>query len=45
MLGYCPADRHVRLATGLDAQSAMPVRSVPMVGALATGELKMEMQQ
>jgi hypothetical protein len=45
MLGYCPADRHVRLAIGLDAQSAMPVRSVPMVGALATGELKMEMQQ
>ena len=31
-LGYCPTDRHVRMAVGLDAMSAMPVRSVPSVG-------------
>jgi hypothetical protein len=32
MLGHCPTDRHVRLAVGLDAVSAAPVRSVPAVG-------------
>ena len=29
MLGYCPTDRHVRVATGLDADSVPPVRGVP----------------
>ena len=32
MLNLCPADRHVRLATGLDAVSTAAVRSVPVVG-------------
>lgn len=32
MLNLCPADRHVRLATGLDAVSAAAVRSVPVAG-------------
>lgn len=31
-LGYCPTDRHVRVAIGLDAVSAAPVRSVPKDG-------------
>jgi transglutaminase-like putative cysteine protease len=29
-LNLCPTDRHVRLATGLDAMSTMPVRCVPV---------------
>ena len=28
-LGLCPTDRHVRIATGLDAASTQPVRAVP----------------
>ena len=32
-LNICPTDRHVRVAAGLDAASAAPVRSVPMLGA------------
>jgi transglutaminase-like putative cysteine protease len=28
-LGYCPTDQHVRLATGLDSLTTMPLRSVP----------------
>jgi len=32
MLNLCPTERHVRVATGLDAIAAMPVRSVPSVG-------------
>lgn len=32
MLEICPTDRHVRVATGLDAFSAMPVRSYPATG-------------
>ena len=32
MLNLCPTERHVRVATGLDAISAVPVRSVPSVG-------------
>jgi hypothetical protein len=30
MLGYCPAERHVRVACGLDASSTVPVRSLPI---------------
>ena len=33
MLGHCPSEMHVRLATGLDAQSTPPIRSVPAAGA------------
>ncbi|WP_395813761.1 transglutaminase domain-containing protein [Devosia sp.] len=32
MLNLCPSERHVRVASGLDAVSAAPVRSVPVVG-------------
>ncbi len=32
-LGYCPTDKHVRVAVGLDAGSVPPVRSVPVVAA------------
>jgi len=32
-LGYCPTDQHIRLATGLDAQSTTPLRCVPNTGA------------
>jgi len=28
-LGYCPTDRHIRVATGLDAAGTRPVRAVP----------------
>ncbi|MDR3476168.1 MAG: transglutaminase family protein [Devosia sp.] len=31
-LGICPTDRHVRVATGLDAPSTLPVRLVPATG-------------
>ena len=31
MLNLCPGERHVRLASGLDAVSAVPVRSVPAI--------------
>ena len=36
MLGYCPTERHVRVAVGLDALSAAPVRSVPADGDAAS---------
>lgn len=32
VLNTCPTDRHVRVATGLDARSSAPVRSVPNAG-------------
>lgn len=32
LLGICPAERHVRVACGLDAVSAAPVRSYPASG-------------
>jgi transglutaminase-like putative cysteine protease len=33
-LNFCPADGHIRLASGLDASSTVPVRTVPeMTGA------------
>lgn len=31
-LGYCPTERHVRVAVGLDGVFTMPVRAVPIVG-------------
>jgi transglutaminase-like putative cysteine protease len=45
MLGHCPTERHVRVACGLDAQSTMPVRSVPAAGALLPGDVRMEVAQ
>jgi transglutaminase-like putative cysteine protease len=33
LLGLCPVERHVRVASALDAVSAAPVRSVPAVDA------------
>lgn len=43
-LGYCPTDKHIRVATGLDAGSVPPVRSVPTVGAPAI-EVRVEAGQ
>ena len=40
-LALCPTDRHIRLATGLDALAATPVRSVPTIGALTDLVLEM----
>ena len=45
MLGACPAERHVRLAAGLDAESTIPVRSVPTTGIVALGDLTVELEQ
>jgi hypothetical protein len=45
MLGYCPSDRHVRVACGLDAVSAVAVRSVPMTGTPALVALEVEAAQ
>ena len=45
MLGYCPTERHVRVAVGLDADSAAPVRSVPSVGAAELGVVWIEAVQ
>lgn len=42
MLGLCPTERHVRLACGLDAQSAVPVRAYPPGGLLEQRELRLE---
>jgi len=43
-LGYCPTDKHVRVAAGLDAGSTPPVRSVP-VGAAAIAEVRVDAAQ
>jgi hypothetical protein len=45
MLSYCPSERHVRVACGLDAQSTMPVRSVPAAAALLPGDVRVELAQ
>jgi hypothetical protein len=42
MLMVCPAERHVRVAAGLDASSTAPVRSVPTAGPLTLRELSVE---
>jgi hypothetical protein len=36
VLGICPAERHVRLASGLDAAAVPPVRSVPAASSPAS---------
>ena len=40
-LALCPTDRHIRLATGLDALAATPVRSVPSIDRLTDVVLEM----
>jgi transglutaminase-like putative cysteine protease len=42
LLGLCPTDRHVRLAVGLDALGAQPVRIVPAGDGVATVEVVVE---
>jgi transglutaminase-like putative cysteine protease len=38
--GLCPADRHVRLAIGLDAFSTLPVRASPSEDQPSSGRVK-----
>jgi hypothetical protein len=45
MLQICPTDAHVRVAVGLDAGSAVPVRSVPMLGTPTTLAVEVEAAQ
>ena len=45
MLNLCPAEQHVRVASGLDALSTAPVRSVPMVGAPQVLAVQMDVAQ
>lgn len=42
MLNVCPTDRHIRLCTGLDAATALPVRTVPVVEYDAIEDLVLE---
>jgi hypothetical protein len=42
MLGFCPTDGHVRVACGLDALSAAPVRTHPAAGMLREIEMSVE---
>lgn len=44
-LQLCPTDRHVRLASGLDAASAAPVRAVPAGGPQGDVLLEVAAQQ
>jgi transglutaminase-like putative cysteine protease len=43
VLGICPEERHVRLASGLDSASVPPVRSVP-AGTAHESEAEVELQ-
>lgn len=45
MLQICPTDQHVRVAVGLDATSAVPVRSVPAIGTATMLEVHVEAAQ
>lgn len=45
MLGYCPAERHVRVAAALDAHSAMAVRAVPTPGSPPSDSVAVEPAQ
>lgn len=45
MLGYCPTDKHVRVAVGLDATSTPMVRSVPVITAAENRELSVSVAQ
>ncbi len=42
MLQLCPTDRHVRLATGLDALGAQPVRMIPVGDGVKDVEVNVE---
>ena len=42
LLQLCPADRHVRLAVGLDATGAQPLRMVPAGEGVVTTEVSVE---
>lgn len=42
LLQLCPTDRHVRLAAGLDATGAQPIRIVPAGDGVATIEVSAE---
>ena len=33
-LNLCPAETHIRIASGLDAMSTRPIRTVPVWGAM-----------
>jgi transglutaminase-like putative cysteine protease len=44
-LQLCPTDRHVRVAIGLDAASAAPVRSIPASGTPRSLDLVVEAAQ
>jgi transglutaminase-like putative cysteine protease len=43
-LGVSPTDRHVRIATGLDAATTTPVRIVPTGGAVTLGSVAVTAQ-
>jgi transglutaminase-like putative cysteine protease len=43
MLELCPTDRHVRMAVGLDALSAAPLRCVPASDGVQDGALVIEL--
>lgn len=45
MLGYCPTERHIKVAVGLDAATTVPVRSVPILGQPASIEVAVEAAQ
>lgn len=45
MLGYCPTEKHIKIAVGLDAATTIPVRSVPVLGQPANIELAVEAAQ
>lgn len=45
VLGECPAERHVRVACGLDAASVPPVRSVPMIGLPTAQVVEVQAEQ
>lgn len=40
MLNLCPTDRHIRVASGLDAATAQPIRRYPSVGEIETVSLR-----
>ena len=42
---YCPTERHVRLAVGLDAISTVPVRAVPVIGEPRVLAVSLELAQ
>jgi len=44
LLQLCPTNMHVRVACGLDAYSAAPVRSVPLTQGPPTARLALELQ-